>query len=81
MESITGYENGRDILIYSFRYTLGRASYSVSTMVETILAEWGNLSDHDKQLFKREINQAIESNMAGMDMDITEWKKILDMED
>jgi len=79
-KSITEYQNGREILIYAFRYTLGRASYSVSTMVETIENEWDSISDHDKQLFKREIRQAIESNMAGMDMDVAEWRKILELE-
>ena len=73
------YTHDREILIYAFRYALGRCTYASQTMSYVIRKNWAQLSEHDKQLFKREIEQAIEQDMAGMDCDVAEWKKVLEM--
>ena len=67
----------RDILIYAFRYTLGRATYSVSTVVDLLHHNWGNLSSADKELYKREIKEAIDMEQYGMQMDKNAWETIL----
>lgn len=81
MDSITQYPYGREILICAFRYSCGRATCMPSIIVETIQNEWNNLTDADKRLFRREIKEAIDRNMAGHACDVVEWQKILDMED
>ena len=73
-------KNYRDIRVYAFRYCLGRMTYSVHTMVETILDEWDDIPEGDKRLFKKEIQTAIDDGCAGMNMDVQEWAKILNKE-
>jgi hypothetical protein len=69
----------RDVLIYAFRYALGRATYSVDTMVNIIIANWNNISKPDRELFKREINEAIDLKHYGMAMDKATWERILSL--
>lgn len=67
----------REILIYAFRYALGRSSYSVSTVVKIILDNWDIISESDKKLFNREILEAKKMNNIGMEMDARSWMKIV----
>lgn len=67
----------REILIYAFRYALGRSSYSVSTVSKIILDNWDIISESDKKLFNREILEAQETNNIGMEMDARSWMKIV----
>lgn len=67
----------RDVLIYAFRYTLGRRTYAPHTVISILKDNWSLLSDGDKNLYKREIKAAIEDNMAGDDCDIKAWESIL----
>ncbi len=72
--------NERDVLIYAFRYALGRATYSTSTMSRLIYKNWGVLSEHDKRLFQREIQEAFDLEQYGMECDKASWQIILDLE-
>ncbi len=67
----------RDVLIYAFRYTIGRATYAVHTMVEVITYAWDDMDAHSKKLIKREIKEAIDSKRAGHLCDIEMWETIL----
>lgn len=49
-----------DMVIYAFRYALGRRSYEVSTVSEYLRANWHRFSDHTKSLILKEIREAIE---------------------
>ena len=69
--------NSRDVLIYAFRYALGRSSYSTSTVSELIIANWDVLPEGDKSLYKREIQEAIDESRYGMNMDKVNWERIL----
>lgn len=73
-------EDQRDILIYAFRYTLGRMTYAPYTIITVLKQCWGELSDADKRLYQREIREAIELNKAGMDCDVQAWSEILKLE-
>jgi len=66
-----------NIILYAFRYCLGRQSYAVSEMVEYLLENWKNISEQTKEKIKHEIECAIRSNEAGANIDVKEWKKIL----
>lgn len=68
-----------DLLFYSFRYTLGRMTYSVSTVAGLLTKYWEHLRINDKERIKKEITEAIESGCAGHDCDIAEWRKILEL--
>jgi hypothetical protein len=68
----------REILIYAFRYALGRMTYSVSTMVEVLDRNWEVLKTHEKELIQREIRFAISNECIGMKCDKEQWQKLLD---
>lgn len=71
----------REVLIYAFRYALGRATYCTHTMQEVIKQAWPDLSLADRGLIKREISDAGECNRLGMECDAVGWIEILDLED
>jgi hypothetical protein len=65
------------IIVFAFRYALGRRSYSVDTMVEFILTNWDRLSDKFKVRCVTEIKDAIGNGLAGERMDIANWQRII----
>ena len=69
----------RDLLIYAFRYTLGRMTYAPYTVIDVLKQCWTELSDGDKALFKREIAIAIENDNAGYRCDKEAWQSILEL--
>jgi len=71
------YIVNEDVLLSAFRYALGRQTYIVNFIVKNILNNWNDISDKLKNLMKREIQEAIDTNEAGMDCDVKEWRKIL----
>ena len=65
-------------LIYTmFRYALGRRSYIVSQIVSFFENNWDKLETKTKQLIHREIQEALDRNRAGAEMDKQQWKKLL----
>lgn len=61
----------------AFRYALGRQTYVVSDVVETIIRNWDELSSDVQHKIKIEIEEAISRDMAGHEMDVKQWKKVL----
>ena len=68
-----------NIIFYAFRYVLGRKTYAVSEVVEHLINNWGNLKTETQYQIKKEILIAIKEDKAGMEMDVEEWKKILEL--
>ena len=66
----------RDMLMYAFRYVLGRQTYAVSTVVDNILHNWGNLSEGDRKLYQREIREHKDTYGFSF-IDEPTWNKIL----
>lgn len=66
------------LLICAFRYCLGRCSYVVSDMADHLLNVWDTIIPAYQELIKREIKDAIDRGMAGMDMDVETWQNLLD---
>ena len=69
-----------DILVYAFRYALGRKTYCVDDVTMSIRHNWDLLDTTTKKLIHKEVKSAIETNNYGMDMDKKEWLKILKLE-
>ena len=65
-----------DILIYAFRYALGRSSYAVSTVIGVIIENAQNLTDSDLKLYIQEIKEAIKIEHCGMEMDCRSWQRL-----
>lgn len=61
-----------EILIYTFRYCLGRRTYAVNDCVEYLHSYW-------QELIHKEINEAIDRNDAGADFDVRNWRKVLEL--
>ena len=55
----------RELLIYAFRYALGRQSYAPHTVIEIITTNLSTISQSDRSLFIREIDEAISNHSAG----------------
>jgi len=66
-------------LVFAFRYALGRASTAPSIVVRDLIINWDYLSDFSKNQIKEEIKEAIKSNRAGWNCDVSEWEKILEL--
>lgn len=62
------------IIVYAFRYALGRMSYSVDEVATAIEQNADVISIKMKSLMVREISHAIINDNAGMQMDIDRWE-------
>jgi len=62
--------------LMAFRYALGRRTYIVSEMVEELIAEWDSMKPWHMQI-QDDIRHAIEHDLAGDNIDVKEWEKIL----
>lgn len=70
----------RDLLIYAFRYALGRRSYAVADVANVLRRAWPDLSHADKHLYKLEIREAITRECAGDEQDVKTWQALLDID-
>lgn len=71
------FEVDENIIMYAFRYSLGRKTYSVEEVSALLINNWGRFKSHTKEQIIREIETAIERNEAGMECDINAWKSVL----
>ena len=70
----------RDVLIYAFRYALGRSTYATGIMQRVLRDEWPNMSQGDQLLYKREIKEAHDRNQLGMEqVDAHGWLALLEL--
>jgi len=65
------------VVIAAFRYALGRRSYAVSLIAHWLIKNWNEISINDQNLIRREIQEALDHDCAGMEMDKEEWRKVL----
>lgn len=65
------------VVIAAFRYALGRRSYAVSLISDWLIKNWKEISINDQTLIKREIQEALDRDRAGMQMDRQDWEKVL----
>ncbi len=77
-EKIT-FERPEVILMFSFRYALGRKSMASVTVVDEVVSNWRKLSIEMKEQIKREITEAILHKKAGMQCDVDQWQRVLDL--
>ena len=71
-----------DILFWAFRYALGRKTYSVSDVTQSITHAWMKLSQRQRAMFKREIREAEKAGRLGnASIDAPSWLAILELPD
>lgn len=79
-----------DLVFFSFRYFLGRATAGVSFFTKNLIAAWPGLNDKTKKQIKEELGKAIEEDNKirktlrphlchhlGMDCDRECWLKVM----
>ena len=64
-------------LLQSFRYCLGRQTYAVSDCVKHLHKYWDILPGFLQKDIQKDIQNALELDHAGADMDVKQWKKVL----
>jgi len=73
--------NHESIMFYAFRYALGRRTYATSDVSSYLIEHWKELNTITRVLIHKEIKEAIKNDVAGMNCDITSWKKLLLLSD
>ena len=86
LQMIKTLEIDTDLIIYAFRYCLGRQTYCVLTMTEQLTKHWQELEPKDRTLIKREIrereNPIYDGNGLGdPNIDRAYWLNILELPD
>lgn len=71
------YEVTEDMVVYAFRYALGRKTYAVQDVSDYLIENWHRFSKHTQSQIIDDIEKAIERGEAGMECDIKMWKAVL----
>ena len=74
------FEVNEDMVMYAFRYSLGRMTYAVGTVSDYLIDNWHRFKPHTRKQMIEEIKEAIDKGRAGMECDINKWKAILLLE-
>lgn len=64
----------QDLMVYAFRYALGRKTYVTIAMSDILMKYKDKLSQDSKDLICRDIQYAIDVNNYGMPMDKDIWE-------
>lgn len=67
------------ILIFAFRYALGRESTAPSIVCDVIKRNWNNLTEQDRVKIKSEI-QHYDSHNGFSKIDRPTWMEVMDLE-
>jgi hypothetical protein len=60
----------------AFRYALGRQTGVVDIVARFLIANAAHFSKSDRDLYIREIGQALDEGQAGMDCDVRDWEAV-----
>lgn len=71
------FKVNENMIMWSFRYALGRRTGAVTDVVETLKRIWKELEPFTQQQIREEIQNALRVNSAGDTCDIVQWQKIL----
>ena len=66
------------ILIFAFRYALGRTSTAPGIVADHLIKQWANLAPHSRLQIREEIRTAINRGDAGHPCDVETWRVFLD---
>ena len=65
------------MIIGAFRYCLGRMTYIVSDCTEWLIDNKNDIDRCTREIIVKEINDALDRDRAGMDMDRRRWRVVL----
>jgi hypothetical protein len=69
----------KTILLFAFRYALGRMSTAPSIVTDLIRDNWDRIDSVTRNQIKSEINDAIRLDTIGMEMDKKTWESVLNL--
>jgi hypothetical protein len=69
-----------NMLLSAFRYALGRRTYITMETAEWLIRYWGILPDNWQSQIQQDIERAIARGDAGMQCDVREWQRVLELE-
>lgn len=72
------FEVRENIVMYAFRYALGRRTGAVTDVVEMLQQHWSELERFTQDQIKHEIEVAISTDCAGDKCDVTNWQILLE---
>ena len=72
------YQVEENIIMWAFRYALGRRTGAVESVIRCLFNNWSKLSDHTRNQILDEINVAIKRDEAGSQCDINNWRRVED---
>lgn len=64
--------------VWAVRYALGRMTYAVNDVVDTLIAHRDALRVESRRVICRDIDEAIARGNYGMEMDRREWERLRD---
>jgi hypothetical protein len=65
------------ILVFAFRYALGRKSAAPGIVADHLIKRWADLAPHSQAQVKEEIATAISRGDAGDPCDVETWQGVL----
>lgn len=74
------YMVDEDMIMWAFRYALGRRTGAVYSVIEHLKEYWSELEPFTQDQIKREINDAIRLYRTGDECDTDAWMEVLDYE-
>ena len=66
-----------NILVFAFRYALGRKTTAPGIVADVLIERWNDLKPHTQIQVQREIGSAMAMGEAGDSLDLDTWQKVL----
>ncbi len=66
-----------NILVFAFRYALGRKTTAPGIVANVLINRWNDLKPHTQIQVQREIGSAMAMGEAGSSIDLDTWQAVL----
>ena len=66
-----------NILVFAFRYALGRKTTAPGIVADVLIERWNELKPHTQIQVQREIGSAMAMGEAGGSIDLDTWQRVL----
>lgn len=72
------YEVEENIIMWAFRYALGRRTGAVESVIRCLFDNWKIITENTRNQIIDEIKIAIDRDEAGSQCDINNWQRVKD---
>lgn len=74
------FKVSENMIMWAFRYALGRRTYAVGDVVGQLKEHWNRLKPFTRNKIQEEIREAIRDRCIGDKCDSESWQEILELE-